>query len=56
MGTLAKNPEKTSKIVLKMKSVYTRMMVFLRVNFEHVLKMVVKMKFSCKKHPENEKC
>jgi len=34
--------------MLKMKSVYTRTMVFFMVNFEHALKMAMRMNFLCK--------
>jgi len=54
MGTLAKNLEKTSKTVLKMKSVDAGITYFFSwVNFQHVLKMAVKRKFLHKNCPKN---
>jgi len=49
-----KNPKKTWKTVLKMKSVYIGMMIFFfGVKFEHVLKMAVKMNFLGKNYAKN---
>lgn len=58
MGTLNSKRElwsKNKKYEKKMlkKSVYTGTLVFFRVNFEHVLKMAVKMNFWCKSYAKN---
>ena len=48
-----KNPEKTSKTMLKTKSVDAEITPFFsRVKFQHVLKMAVKINFLCKNYPK----